>query len=225
MCSYFVPTQQYSPQEYICYDKEVKKAIGIVGVVAVFVVLWWFFFAGYEIVNDPPRNDTIVAFGDSLVFGTGATQGNDFVSVLSRKIGKPIINLGVPGDTTTQGLARISDVLEEKPGIVLVLLGGNDYLRKVPPEQTIVQLRTIITTLQKDGALVVLLGVRGGILHDGFSRPFAQLAEETGSLYVSDVLEGLIGNMTYMSDGVHPNDAGYATIAERVYKVIAPYVL
>lgn len=186
--------------------------------------IWWFFFSGYEIVNDPPKNEKIVAFGDSLVAGVGATKGKDFVSVLSEKLRVPIRNMGVPGDTTAQGLARVKMVTAEDPGMVIILLGGNDYLQKIPREQTFENLRSIIAEVQKQGALVVLLGVRGGIVRDVFENEFELLAEETGSVYVSDVLGGLIGNMSYMSDAVHPNDAGYAYIAERVFEEMEGYV-
>jgi len=186
--------------------------------------IWWFFFSGYEIVNDPPKNETIVAFGDSLVAGVGATKGNDFVSVLSKKLGVPIRNMGVPGDTTAQGLARVKMVTAEDPGMVIILLGGNDYLQKIPREQTFENLCSIIAEVQKQGALVVLLGVRGGIVRDAFENEFELLAEETGSVYVSDVLGGLIGNMTYMADAVHPNDKGYAHIAERVFEEMEGYM-
>src|SRR5688500_11781318 len=92
--------------------------------------------------NEPPfermqfREGPIVAFGDSLVVGVGAAPGNDFVSLLSARIDEPIINLGRSGDTTEKALARISEVINEKPALVIVLLGGNDYLRKVPIDQT-----------------------------------------------------------------------------------------
>lgn len=189
--------------------------------IAVSLGLLWFFFApDADVVNYPPKNSHIVAFGDSLVAGVGATSGNDFVSVLSRMLGKPIINLGVPGDTTAQGLARIDQVIAKDPGTVILLLGGNDYLKKIPQEETFANLRSIIAKLQAEGAVVVLLGVRGGILRDNFADRFDALAEETGVIYVPDVLDGLIGRDTFMSDAIHPNDQGYAQIAERVFEAI-----
>lgn len=192
--------------------------IGI-GFLALCVVgIWWFLFAADEVTNYPPKNETIVAFGDSLVVGVGASGGNDFISLLSQKIGRPIINLGISGNTSAQGLARIDEVVARDPGTVIVLLGGNDYLQRIPRDQVFSNLRAIIVRLQAQGAVVVLLGVRGGVLTDTFETEFKALAKETGSVYVSDVLDGLVGNMTYMSDAVHPNDAGYAQIAERVFK-------
>ncbi len=197
--------------------------IAVGGIILVVGILWYFFASGPSIANYPPKNDTIVAFGDSLVFGTGATVGNDFVSLLSAKMGAPIINLGVPGNTTEDGLSRLQEVKEKDPGMVILLLGGNDYLRKIPEGQTFQNLRTIIAALEKGGAVVVLLGVRGGVLRDTFEDQFETLGEETGVIFVPNVLSGLFGNMTYMSDAIHPNDKGYARIAERVYETIEKY--
>jgi len=174
------------------------------------------------IKNYPPDGTTIVAFGDSLVEGVGATDGNDFVSVLSREIGEPIINLGISGNTTEQGLARIDDVLSQDPKIVILLLGGNDYLRRIPQTTTRQNLATMIERIQAEGAVVVLLGVRGGILRDNFDAMYEELADTYDTAYVSDVLDGLFGNNAYMADGIHPNDAGYALIAERVANELEP---
>ena len=168
------------------------------------------------VTNYPPEGNTIVAFGDSLVLGIGATEGNDFVSVLSRNIGLPIENLGVGGNTTDQGLDRIDDVLERDPDIVLLLLGGNDYLRKIPREMTLANLESMIVKLHEGGSIVVLLGVRGGVLRDNLKKDFENLAKEHNTAYVPNVLEGLIGKPEFMSDTIHPNDKGYALIAAKI---------
>ena len=118
------------------------------------------------ILNYPPARDTIVAFGDSLVYGQGSTKGNDFVSVLSQKLNRSIVNLGVPGDTTAMGVARLSTAVKFNPGIVLLLLGGNDTLRRVPVSETEAHLRTLITEFTRAGAVVVSIGVRGGGVRD-----------------------------------------------------------
>ena len=102
-----------------------------------------------EIKNYPSKNTAIVAFGDSLIEGVGATKGSDLVSLLAQKTGKEIINLGVSGNTTEQGLARIKEVVDLKPKVTIVLLGGNDYLRKIPEDQTFKNLEQIITQIQK----------------------------------------------------------------------------
>lgn len=180
----------------------------------------YFLFRGDSITNYPPKNQTIVAFGDSLVEGVGASAGNDFVSVVGRTLGVVIINKGKSGDTTADGLARIDDALAEDPGIVMVLLGGNDVLRRVPKKDTFANLGTIIERLQSAGAVVVLLGVRGGILGDGYAGDYEALTKKYHTAYVSNVLEGLITNPKYMYDGIHPNDQGYVIVAGRVVEVL-----
>ena len=195
-------------------------------VIPIIVLILYFIFKSPDIKNYPPKNHIVVAFGDSLVQGVGSTISNDFVTLLSKKIGKPIINLGVSGNTTAQGLDRIDDVISRDPGTVVVLLGGNDYLRKIPQDQTFSNLRKIIVTLQSKGIVVVLLGVRGGLLVDKFSSDFSTLAKETGVIFIPNVLDGLIGDSRYMSsDGIHPNNVGYSMIADKVYNYIKDYKL
>jgi len=195
-----------------------KNIIAIIIIVGLILVVWFFFFKSAPITNYPPKNDTIVAFGDSLVFGVGATGGNDFVSVLERKLGREVVNLGVSGNTTKDGIARIDDVLELDPGVVILLLGGNDYLRRMSKEETSANLETLITTFQAQGSVVVLLGVRGGILVDGREAVYRELSEKYGTVYVDDVLDGIFMKPELMFDSIHPNNAGYAIIADRVYE-------
>ncbi len=186
------------------------------------VVGWWYFSPAKPVHNYPSSGTDIIAFGDSLVVGYGATDGNDFVSLLSKKIGKPIVNLGVSGNTTKDGVERLSQLHAYKPKVVLVLLGGNDALKKMDPGATFANLRTIVNELHSQGAIVVLLGVRGGLLSDEYPGAFESLAEELNTAYVPDVLDGLFGDTRYMSDAIHPNDAGYAVIANKVYPVLEP---
>lgn len=185
------------------------------------LVFSFFIFDNHSFVkNYPPRGGSIVAFGDSLVFGTGATEGKNFVSLLSGMIGKPIENLGVPGDTTEMGLAHIDAVIRKHPSVVLLLLGGNDSLHRVPREQTFKNLDSIVSRLQNDGILVVLLGVRGGLFTDNFDTEFEELAKRRKTAFVPDVLDGLFGHPKFMSDEIHPNDDGYAVIAQKIYPVL-----
>jgi len=194
----------------------------VVCALALLALIAWHFFKPSSYINYPPQQGPVVAVGDSLVQGVGATEGNDFVSLVSQSINEPVQNFGVSGDTTEETRARLDEVLAENPRIVLVLVGGNDYLKRVPKTETFANLRAIVERLQQEGALVVLLGVRGGVLVDNFADDFEDLAKETGSVYVSDVLNNMLGNKQYMYDQIHPNDEGYAIIAERVVKVLRP---
>ncbi len=198
--------------------------LGMILVVGAVFISFKTFSDRYEIINAPvhqegleqPEIRTIVAFGDSLVAGQGATEGNDFVSLLSIKSGQQILNLGKNGDTTESALSRLESVTKTNPDIVIVLLGGNDYLRQVPQIQTFQNLDKIVNTLQDHGAAVIILGVRGGLLRDTYEDNFREFAKMHGAAYVPNVLDKLIGNTELMSDAVHPNDKGYEKIAEKV---------
>lgn len=199
------------------------KQIAFLGfAILILVPLAYFLFRGDgAVVNYPPKNQIVVAFGDSLVEGVGANGGGGFVSIVSSRLGIDIVNKGKAGDTTEMGLARIDEVLAEDPGVVILLLGGNDALRRVPKETTFQNLSTMIERFQAAGAVVVLLGVRGGILGDGYKEEYDTLAKKYHTAYVSNVLDGLIGDARYMYDGIHPNDIGYQMVADRVVPVLA----
>ncbi|MBC7836434.1 arylesterase [Acetobacteraceae bacterium] len=192
-------------------------------VIAVALV-WFITQREADVTNYPSSGTDIIAFGDSLVFGTGASNEGGFVSLLEEKIDRPIVNLGVSGDTTASGLARIGVLDTYNPKIVLLLLGGNDRLRETPPQETFSNLAKIIEDLQKRGAVVVLLGIRGGILSDSYEKQFQMLRDTYHTAYVPDVLRGLFSDSHYMSDAIHPNDAGYAKIAERVYPILDKFL-
>lgn len=195
-------------------------AMGSVIVLSVALVAWAWTRTQYPIRNAPAAGQTIVAFGDSLVVGTGAPTGADFVSLLSAHIERPIVNAGVAGDTTAAALARLDDIRKRKPDLVIVLLGGNDALQRVAVAQTLGNLRAIITRLQDDGAVVLLLGVRGGLIGDPYQREFAKLARELHAAYIPNILDGVWGNAQQMADEVHPNAIGYGVMAERAAPVV-----
>lgn len=194
----------------------------IIGCILVLLIgiLFFVFRKEKPITNYPSNGTTIVALGDSLFAGIGATAGNDLPSLLEKLSGQEIINMGISGNTTAQGLARVEEVIEKNPKVVLVLLGGNDFLRKVPIDETFKNIDDIVTRIQSTGAVVVLLGVRGGLLSDPYEERFEEIAKNRGTLYVSDVLDGILTNRKYMSDAIHPNDAGYQKIADRVYLML-----
>ncbi|MBP9757572.1 MAG: arylesterase [Candidatus Pacebacteria bacterium] len=201
-------------------QKHVLLLVGILAVAGMFALLYRMDAA--KITNYPSAGTDVVAFGDSLVVGFGANANKDFVTLLSEQIGEPIVNLGVNGDTTAKGVDRLKDLDAYKPKVVILLLGGNDALQRVPPAETFANLRTIIADIQKRGSIVLLIGVRGGVVNGVYPEEFEKLADETGAAFVPDVLEGLFGEKQYMADGIHPNDAGNRIIADRVYPSLAP---
>lgn len=196
----------------------------IIGIGAALLLLAGYLFwpSTTTITNLPAKGSTILAFGDSLTQGVGSDTGG-YVHMLSEKIRLPIINMGISGDTSGLALARINEARAAKPNIVIVFLGGNDALRRVPVDETFRNLRTIIKAFEDDGAVVLLVGVQGGIIGDKYRSPFKSLAREMGTAFDPDILNGVFGNPKLMSDdGIHPNDAGYAIIADRIASVLIP---
>lgn len=175
------------------------------------------FFKPSRITNYPSFGKNIVAFGDSLIEGEGSTNESDFVTLLSEEIGEPIINLGVPGNTSEQGLRRIDSVIKQNPKVVLVLFGGNDFLQGVPIEQTFNNIDNIVKKIQDYGSVVILLGIQGGVLTDPYAPYFKAIAKRRGALYVPNVLDKIIGEENLMSDDIHPNNKGYRIIADKVF--------
>jgi len=187
------------------------------------VGLRWFFHGEPSYVNDPPLvAGPWVAFGDSLTEGYGASPGNDYPSLLSRRLGVPITNAGRSGDTSAEGLARAEEVGQSKPRVVLLCFGGNDSLNHEPADRTFENIARIIERFTEKGSFVVLIGIRSASLRDQNEKRFRRLAREKRVLYVPDMLQGLAFKPVYMSDAVHPNDEGYRRIAERLEKVLRP---
>lgn len=193
-----------------------KVWIGIVLLVVVSGLLWWLW--PQSVIKNLPMKTVgpIVFFGDSLVEGVGASVGRDMPTQLALSLGIPVLNYGVAGDTTITALPRLSTALGEQPRLAIILLGGNDFLRKIDRTKTAENLEKIITAFQTDGSVVLLLGVRSGIIGGGADELFETVAEKTGAAYEADVLKGVFGNPSLMSDAIHPNDAGYTKIVERI---------
>lgn len=162
-------------------------------------------------------HDVIVAFGDSLTHGTGAAPEAAYPAVLAALTGRTVINAGVPGETTADGLARLPGVLaEHKPRLVLLCLGGNDMLRRVPEAETETHLRLLARTIRESGAELVLIGVPEPKLFGGAAPVYARLAEELGVPLEDTVFVGVLKDNRLKSDPIHANAAGYRVVAERL---------
>jgi len=201
------------------------KIILVISISIIIIVVVWIFYTNTRTViscKDLSPKPSIIVLGDSLVEGLGARAGEDFVSVLSGKIGIPIKNLGVSGDTTKQGLKRAQEITE-MPDIVIILIGGNDALRKTPVTETKANLEKIIKlfkTGENNTTHVILVGVLGGFPRDTLKTMYEELEEEQDVTYVPNILSGLFGRSEFMADAIHPNASGYIKIAERIYPVL-----
>jgi len=183
-------------------------------------VLLAFFLAACEQAPTLPKlsaHDIIVAFGDSLTHGTGASADTAYPAVLSTLTGHTVINAGVPGNTTADGLARLPDVLAEyKPRLVLLCLGGNDMLRRVPETETENNLRLLVRTIRAAGAEVVLVGVPEPKLFGGAPAFYEKLAGELQVPLEQDVFVEVLKDNRLKSDPIHANAEGYRVVAERL---------
>lgn len=176
----------------------------------------WLLWPASPVTNQQSPGTDIIAYGDSLIVGVGASEGNDLVSRLARLVDHQIINLGMSGDTTRDAVERIEVLDDYSPRVVILLVGGNDALQRVPLAETQAHLAELIEEIHFRGSAVLLLGVRNSLFADSYEEMFEELAQQHNTAYVSDVLAGVFGQPSLMSDLIHPNDAGYERIAERV---------
>lgn len=174
-----------------------------------------------------PPGATVLILGDSLSYGTGAARGQDYPSMLAASTGWNIINAGVPGDTTAGGLERLPELLElHAPQLLLIELGGNDFLRHIPVAETESNLRAIIAQAKNAGIVTLLIAIPTPSLLNatlsGLSDDplFQKIAEETETPLISDVLSDVLSEQALKSDTVHANAAGYRQVAEGMHTAL-----
>jgi acyl-CoA thioesterase-1 len=163
-------------------------------------------------------NDAVIlAFGDSLTYGTGATPTESYPAILEQLVGRRVVSSGVPGEVTAAGLSRLQGVLErEKPAILILCHGGNDLLRRMDRKQAANNLRAMIRLAQERGVAVVLIAVPSpGI---ALSPPsfYREIAAEMTLPIEEHILTTVLADGSLRSDSIHPNAAGYRKIAEAV---------
>ncbi len=178
-----------------------------------------------EIKNIDSKGKNIVCFGDSITFGYGAEQGGSYPSALAKMAGIAVINAGIDGDTSTEALKRIkADVLDKEPFLVIVEFGGNDFLRNIPEEVTLNNIREIIDRTQAQGAMVALVDISTAMILRHYHSVLYNLARDKGAIFIPRVLNGIITNPSLKSDFIHPNANGYNVIAQRIYRAITTYL-
>ncbi|MEM7226875.1 MAG: arylesterase [Pseudomonadota bacterium] len=165
-----------------------------------------------------PADGLVLAFGNSLTHGTGATPGQSYPAVLQELIGRRVIESGRPGELSGGGLARLAAVLDQvRPDLVILCHGGNDILRRRNLGKTAANLRAMIRLAQDKGAQVVLIGVPEPSLFGLEVADFyRQVADEFGVPYEGDALAEILGDDALKSDPIHPNAAGYEALAQAV---------
>lgn len=160
----------------------------------------------------------ILAFGDSLTYGTGADREQAYPVVLASLIDREVINAGVPGETTAQGLARLPLVLDQTdPQLVILCLGGNDMLRKMDRLQMKRNLSAMVQLVRGRGIPLVLVGVPQPRIFGLSADPsYLELAREYGLPVEATALPEILGDSARKSDHIHPNGEGYADLARAI---------
>ena len=175
----------------------------------------------------------IVALGDSLTAGAGVDPTENYPSRLQSMLDQlgyryRVVNAGVSGNTSAQGLNRLETVRQQRPRIVVLALGANDGLRGLPVDATGSNLGRIIRSLQSDGAQVVLTGMimppnYGPQYTRSFRELFPDLARQLNVPLVGFLLEGVAGIPSLnQADGIHPTGEGYAKVVENIWPVLEP---
>jgi len=166
-------------------------------------------------------NATILAFGDSLTYGTGTSRDKAYPAVLEKITGLKVINAGIPGEISAAGLTRLPSLLREhQPDLIIICHGGNDVLRHMNLNQTRNNIQTMITLTQAYNTQIILIGVpEFGLFLDTLSL-YSELAESNHIPIAEDILGDILAKNTLKSDHIHPNAKGYKLLAERIVVVL-----
>lgn len=173
----------------------------------------------------------LMVFGDSLVAGYGLSAGEGFPEQLQQALtaegrNVKVLNAGVSGDTSAGGLARLDWALSDRPDAVIIVLGGNDLLRGLDPQQTRENLLRILTRLRQDNIEILLCGMLapknlGPAYRQQFDSIYPELADRFSTGFYPFFLDGVALNPEFnQPDGLHPNEAGVAVIIQSVLPAV-----
>lgn len=164
----------------------------------------------------------ILAFGDSLTYGTGVKKEASYPAILEQLSGFKVINEGIPGEISAAGLERLPGLLDEyEPQLLVLIHGGNDILRKIPHEQTSRHLKQMISIARQRDIKVVMLGVPGFSVFSLKSVEFYQSIAKQNKVPIDvDVLPDILSSRQLKSDRIHPNAEGYRLMAQAVYELL-----
>lgn len=166
-------------------------------------------------------NVDILAFGDSLTYGTGTSRDKAYPAVLAKMINRNVINAGVPGEISEKGLSRLASLIRQhQPDLIIICHGANDILRKLNIDQTKSNLQKMIDLAKQNNSQVVLIAVPEFSLFLNTSPIYLELAEENQLPVTNDILAEILANNAYKSDHIHPNAMGYQLLAAEIASLL-----
>jgi len=161
-----------------------------------------------------PDDAVILAFGNSLTYGTGANKNESYPVILEKIINRKVVNAGVPGELSMQGLKRLPKILDKhQPKLLILCHGGNDILRRENLAEAEANIRQMISLAESRNIPVVLLGVPKFGLFLSSAKLYASIAENTDVLFIENLLPDILSDASMKSDSVHPNNIGYRKMA------------
>ena len=167
------------------------------------------------------ENSVILAFGDSLTNGFGAGYEFSYPKYMERKIGLKVINAGIDGEFSYEGLSRLPELLEHKPDLVILCHGGNDILNKLSSQELKQNLLAMVTLIKNSGSKVLLVGVPNFSLFSFETHDvYYEVADEMELLLEDEVLTKIELNHSLKSDYVHPNEKGYEMMADTFIEIL-----
>ncbi len=164
----------------------------------------------------------ILTFGDSLTYGTGSSKGSSYPDVLGELLNATIVNSGIPGETSAEGLARLPTVIKKhKPDLMILIHGGNDILNKIPNQITADHLTRMIELAKQNNISVVMFGVpQPSLLMMESAEFYREVSNQTETPIDLYTLPQILGDSNLKSDTVHPNDNGYKLMAKAVRNLL-----
>ncbi len=168
------------------------------------------------------QNAVILAFGDSLTYGTGASEENAYPAILSNLSTLEVINAGIPGEISRDGLRRLPSLLDEyQPELLVLIHGGNDILRKISQQHTSDNLKQMIKLANQRNIKIIMLGVpKPNLFVLDSVEIYQQIAEEHNIPIDLETLPDILSDNQLKSDTIHPNNEGYQIMAENIFKLL-----
>lgn len=195
-------------------------------ILAILLIVSFLFNRYYLSANLPKKpidkEAVILAFGDSLTYGYGATPEESYPARLEKMLGRKVINAGVSGELSDAGLKRLPSLLREyHPKLLILCHGGNDILQKKSTDLLRHNLEEMIRLARAEGSEVMLIAVpEFGLLYLSPLPLYGELAKQYHLPIESDILSNLLHDNRYKSDYIHPNGLGYQKMAEAVGEII-----